>query len=146
MKINELLITIIISLSMSRKSRAFSTPSSVCKVCRQETSLRVSVGLGPEAEGKRDQVKIAQEDIEEEEHIVEPDHELFRESRLTEFDRACDDWYSRILKQGEPSMLGKVSEEALRRILTLPKLEREVSDSAIHGVSIDCYLLFDSEC
>jgi hypothetical protein len=129
MKINEKLIAILVSLSSLKESSAFSTPSSLCQVChRQETSLRVSVGLGPEAEGKKDQVTLAVEG-EEEGHIAEPDHELFRESRLTAFDRACDDWYGRILKQEQPSLLGKVSEEALHRILTLPKLEQEVSSN-----------------
>mmetsp|Transcript_11533 Transcript_11533/g.21553 ORF Transcript_11533/g.21553 Transcript_11533/m.21553 type:complete len:672 (+) Transcript_11533:69-2084(+) len=125
MRFNKNFITILVSLSISRHAGAFSTPSSLYKVCHTDTSLRVSIGLGPEAEGKGDQVKINEENGEEEAIIAEPDHELFRESRLSQFDRDCDDWYGRILKQGEPSLLGKVSEEALRRILTLPKLERE---------------------
>ena len=132
MRINEKLLAILISLSVSRNADAFCTPSSLYKVCHKDTSIRVSVGLGPEAEGKGEQVKIKEEKKKEEEVLIaEPDHELFRESRLTQFDRACDDWYGRILKQGEPSLLGKVSEEALRRILTLPNLEREVSDNVL---------------
>lgn len=122
MKFNKKLLSILLAVAASKTSYSFtplSFPRSPC--CYKDTGLKVSIGLGPEAENREDIVQVSQEN----EEIVEPDHELFRETRLTEFDRTCDDWYSRILKQGEPSHLGKVSEEALRRILTLHKLERE---------------------
>jgi len=99
-----------------QKSGAFA-PSSFTRVS-QSTALK-AIGLGP---GKEEETKLATVDDKD---IEEPDHELFRDSRLSDFDRKCDDWYGKILNQSQPSFLGKVSEEALRRINTLPKLERE---------------------
>ena len=90
---------------------------------RQQSKLNVSIGLGPGEEAADAPVENAQEP----EEIEAPDYELTRDSRLSEFDRECDSWYGNILKADQPSFLGKVSEEALRRINTLPKLERPVS-------------------
>ena len=92
-----------------------------------KTALKVSIGLGPGAEEEK---QVAQTADEEKVPLVEPDHELFRDSRLTDFDRQCDSWYESLLVGGdsEGSFLGKVSEEAMRRVKTLHKLERNVSD------------------
>lgn len=86
-----------------------------------QTSLR-AIGLGP----SEDEVAALDSKVEEDEKepIVEPDHESFRESRLSDFDKKCDEWYGNILKSNDPSFLGKVSEEALRAVTTLVKLER----------------------
>jgi len=90
---------------------------------RTETSLRVSVGLGPEADEK-DKAAITPEEAKE--PLVEPDHELFRDSRLSNFDKECDTWFGNMLgKDDDQFFLGKVSEEASRRIRTLNKLERD---------------------
>ena len=96
----------------------------------KNTALQVSIGLGPDAEEEK---KIA-EAAAEKAPLVEPDHELFRDSRLTDFDRQCDSWYESLLgTNNEQSFLGEVSEEALRRIKTLHKLERNVSGSIYMG-------------
>ena len=84
-----------------------------------ESTLFVSIGLGPGAD--EDQI---QKTVVETEDLPEPDHELFRDSRLSDFDKKCDAWYGSLLS-GE-SFLGAVSEEASRRINTLVKLERQV--------------------
>jgi hypothetical protein len=81
--------------------------------------LFVAIGLGPGAD--EDQI---QKTVGEAEDIPEPDHELFRDSRLSDFDKQCDAWYGSLLT-GD-SFLGPVSEEASRRIKTLVKLERQV--------------------
>jgi len=83
-----------------------------------ESTLFVSIGLGPGAD--EDQI---QKTVVETEDLPEPDHELFRDSRLSDFDKKCDAWYGSLLS-GE-SFLGAVSEEASRRINTLVKLERQ---------------------
>lgn len=87
------------------------------------SALSVSIGLGPDAE----ELKRLENEAAEDENIVEPDHELFRFSRLSDFDKECDCWYESLLGSDKPSFLGKVSEEAERRIRTLHKLERNVS-------------------
>jgi hypothetical protein len=108
------------------------TPSSTAT----STSLKVSIGLGPDAEEQKD---IAASDAEQEE-MIEPDHELFRDSRLTDFDRQCDAWFGAILgSDDEQKFLGEVSEEASRRLKTLVKLEREVS--FILFVHYGCYFM-----
>lgn len=86
-----------------------------------KTALQVSIGLGPEAEEQG----TAQETPQEEVEVVIPDSELFRDSRLTDFDRKCDDWYGALLGDRQ-SFLGPVSEEACRRLDTLVKLDRPV--------------------
>eukprot|EP00551_Chaetoceros_affinis_P009937 CAMPEP_0203666920 /NCGR_PEP_ID=MMETSP0090-20130426/3847_1 /ASSEMBLY_ACC=CAM_ASM_001088 /TAXON_ID=426623 /ORGANISM="Chaetoceros affinis, Strain CCMP159" /LENGTH=702 /DNA_ID=CAMNT_0050530921 /DNA_START=139 /DNA_END=2247 /DNA_ORIENTATION=- len=85
------------------------------------SSLGVSVGLGPE---EKKEEPVEEEEDEEKPPLVEPDHELFRDSRLTDFDRQCDAWFASLLGSDSDSFLGKVSEEASRRIHTLNKLER----------------------
>jgi hypothetical protein len=116
-------ISIISALIAAQSSNAFA-PSSLARVS-QTTSLK-AIGLGPGSEAE-EETAIVKDDSD----IVEPDHELFRESRLGKFDKKCDDWYGKILDSSKPSFLGKVSEEALRRINTLPKLAREVSSFKI---------------
>ena len=112
-------ISIISALLAAQSTNAFAPPS-FARVS-QATSLK-AIGLGPGPEAEEETAIVKEDDS----HIVEPDHELFRESRLSKFDKKCDDWYGKILDSSKPSFLGKVSEEALRRINTLPKLEREV--------------------
>ncbi len=99
------------------------------------SALQVSIGLGPDAE----EAKKAEEAKEEKKAtLIEPDHELFRDSRLTDFDRQCDSWYESLLGT-TPSFLGEVSEEALRRIKTLHKLERNVSQH-VYGYALLNYI------
>ena len=59
----------------------------------KNTALQVSIGLGPDAEEEK---KIAEAPAQKE-PLIEPDHELFRDSRLTDFDRQCDSWYESLL-------------------------------------------------
>ena len=93
-----------------------------------ETSLKISVGLGPDADEKEVEASSNEVINENKEPEIEPDHELFRDSRLTDIDKQCDSWFGSLLgENNEPSFLGEVSEEALRRLHTLHKLERNVS-------------------
>lgn len=124
MKFSSSVVSILFAALGAQHAAGFSPSISRGVANYQSSALKVSVGLGPEAEAEEEgKVVVAKE--EEEVEIVEPDHELFRDSRLSDFDRQCDTWYGSILKTDEPSFLGKVSEEALVRINTLPKLERE---------------------
>jgi hypothetical protein len=104
------------TLSPSRSSSIATSPNS-------STSLKVSIGIGPSEE---EQSQLLEKSSKEE-LIEEPNHDLFRDSRLTEFDKKCDEWFGNMLQSDAPSFLGKISEEALRRINTLCPLEREVS-------------------
>lgn len=123
----------------STAKRFAPTPVAIIQNGKKEpsTSLWVSVGLGPEE--KKEPVDQKPEEEEEKPPLVEPDHELFRDSRLTDFDRQCDSWFASLLGNGsddELSFLGKVSEEASRRIHTLNKLERNVSHDFLYRIII----------
>lgn len=125
MKFNQSVLALLCLVQGAQESLAFAPSKFVSKsVSRQQSKLNVSIGLGPGEEAADVPVEKAQEP----EEIKAPDYELTRDSRLSEFDRECDSWYGNILKADQPSFLGKVSEEALRRINTLPKLERPVSE------------------
>lgn len=125
MKFNQSVLALLCLVQGAQESLAFAPSKFVSKsVSRQQSKLNVSIGLGPGEEAADVPVEKAQEP----EEIEAPDYELTRDSRLSEFDRECDSWYGNILKADQPSFLGKVSEEALRRINTLPKLERPVSE------------------
>jgi len=51
--------------------------------------------------------------------------EEYRTSRLTRQDEIIDEWYASLLGgSDEPTHLGRISQEARRRILTLPELKR----------------------
>ena len=121
MRFNSAVISTFCALIGIQTSSSFA-PSFTTRVSKPSNLNAIGLGPGPEEE-----TKLVKEPDVKEEDIVEPDHELFRESRLSDFDRTCDEWYGKILNTSQPSFLGKVSEEALRRITTLPKLEREVS-------------------
>jgi|AntRauTorckE5430_2_1112549.scaffolds.fasta_scaffold17314_2 hypothetical protein len=125
MKFNNSVLSLLVTFAGLHSSLAFTPAFSVAKPnCRtnQQSALE-AIGLGPGAEEKAQELAAVDDDKDE---IEEPDHELFRDTRLGKFDKQCDDWYGNILKQDQPSCLGKVSEEALRRINTLPKLEKKV--------------------
>lgn len=125
MRFNNAILSVFCSLVGARVCEGFS-PSSFSGV-RQSTALR-AIGLGPDAEEVIEAVPADDDEIEE------PDHELFRDTRLSKFDKQCDDWFGTILHQDQPSFLGKVSEEALLRINTLPKLERAVRQANTSNV------------
>ena len=120
----------VVSFTLS-PSRSSSTSSSIATSPSSSTSLKVSIGIGPSEE---EQSQLLEKSSREE-LIEEPNHDLFRDSRLTEFDKKCDEWFGNMLQSDAPSFLGKISEEALRRINTLCPLEREVS-LTLH-VSVD---------
>ena len=128
MKFNQSVLALLCLVQGAQESLAFAPSKFVSKsVSRQQSKLNVSIGLGPGEEAADAPI----EKVQEPEEIEAPDYELTRDSRLSEFDRECDSWYGNILKADQPSFLGKVSEEALRRINTLPKLERPVSELLI---------------
>lgn len=128
MKFNQSVLALLCLVQGAQESLAFAPSKFVSKsVSRQQSKLNVSIGLGPGEEAADAPV----EKVQEPEEIEAPDYELTRDARLSEFDRECDSWYGNILKANQPSFLGKVSEEALRRINTLPKLERPVSELLI---------------
>jgi len=126
MKFSSSVLLALSALTGTQNALAFAPTTSF--VARGTGTALGAIGLGPSEAEETQTVKA--EKVE----IVEPDHELFRDSRLTDFDRQCDDWYGKILKQGQPSCLGKVSEEALLRINTLPKLEDDVSDVMVESM------------
>eukprot|EP00566_Odontella_aurita_P007426 CAMPEP_0113570142 /NCGR_PEP_ID=MMETSP0015_2-20120614/24803_1 /TAXON_ID=2838 /ORGANISM="Odontella" /LENGTH=706 /DNA_ID=CAMNT_0000472887 /DNA_START=133 /DNA_END=2253 /DNA_ORIENTATION=- /assembly_acc=CAM_ASM_000160 len=99
---------------------------------RSATRLGVSIGLGPgEDEVAADEEAAAPSGDDDSAEIEEPDHELFRTSRLSKADEKCDEWFGSLLgaedEEGQMNgmILGEISEEARRRILTLPELKRE---------------------
>lgn len=127
MKFNSnILPTLLASFTLVGKTVAFSPiGSSRQAVVSSSSALKVSIGLGPDAEEEK--AVVVADEAEEKEPLVEPDHELFRDSRLTDFDRKCDSWFASLLgPDDKPSFLGEVSEDAQRRIRTLHKLERNV--------------------
>lgn len=66
---------------------------------------------------------MSPEGIQDVELLEEPDHELHRMDRMTDFDIKCDEWYGSLLT-GEGSFLGEVSEDAMRRITTPVELKK----------------------
>lgn len=118
--INTILPVLLVGVSSLAVTHAFA-PGLLTRSASRSTPLGVSIGLGPEE--KKDSVDQTQQEEEEKEPLVEPDHELFRDSRLTDSDRQCDTWFASLLGN-ESGFLGKVSEEASRRLHTLNKLER----------------------
>ena len=149
MKFSSNIITsLLATLGTVGLARAFAPGVNKQVSVRADTILKVSVGLGPDAE-EDEVVKAADEEV-----LVEPDHELFRDSRLATFDKQCDDWFGSMLGKDEPSFLGEVSEEAGRRLNTLHKLERNVSlvlknrcntyivlKHFAHQISFSCHVL-----
>ena len=119
MKVNNSVLSTFFALIATKEASSFAPL--IQPATFHHTSLR-AIGLGP----SEDEVAESESKVEEKEKepIVEPDHESFRESRLSDFDKKCDEWYGNILKSNDPSFLGKVSEEALRAINTLVKLEK----------------------
>lgn len=97
------------------------------KTIRPTTSLKVTIGLGPGAEEKK---KVSKDSILmvpniKVELVEEPDHELYRKARMTDFDYEVDNWFGSLLT-GEGSFLGEVSADALRRIHTPVELNKVV--------------------
>lgn len=82
--------------------------------------LQVSIGLGPDADETASLEKDDKDAV-----IAEVDSEPFRTSRMSDFDSKCDDWYDAILGDNSNSNMGPISEEAMKRIKTLPALERK---------------------
>jgi len=86
------------------------------------TALGVTVGLGPGKETEQRDASLYQG--REEIAYEIPDHELFRQSRMTQFDKKSDAWYSAML--GTAPSLGRVSQETLDTIHTPVPLEDEI--------------------
>lgn len=135
--VNPLVLSALLSASSWSASWAFS-PSAFVPRSRlplasssSGTKLGVSIGLGP-GEEEAALEEAAREAEAAEAEIVEPDHELFRTSRLSKMDEKCDEWFGNLLgredEEGQLTggmALGEISEEARRRIMTLPELKRE---------------------
>lgn len=84
-----------------------------------QAPLYVSIGIGPDEEPAVRDDKAVSYDV--------PDHEAFRTSRLSKFDETCDGWYGALLGgEDSPSFLGKISEEARKKIVTPVKLVNEL--------------------
>lgn len=86
------------------------------------TALGVQVGLGP-GEGTKEKDKSLYQGRPEI-FYEEPDHELFRQSRMTKFDKKSDAWFSTLL--GTTPSLGRVSQQTLDTIHTPVPLKDEV--------------------
>jgi len=89
---------------------------------RRNTKL-YNIGLGPEPDNVIFSPNGPVGDIEVE-IVEEPDHELYRTARMTDFCKTVDEWYGSLLT-GEGSFLGEVSADALKRIETPVKLKKE---------------------
>ena len=101
------------------------------KSFKPSSSLHVSIGLGPGGE------KV-ERDSTDKMVYEEPDHELYRKSRLSKFDEKCDSWYSTLLGNNESEKklgLGKISENALECLLTPVELKDEVGSYSCFFVS-----------
>lgn len=126
MKFNRnILPSLLASLILAKKTVAFSpiVRSSRQTVFSSSSALKVSIGLGPEAEEEK--AIVTADGAEEKKPLVEADHELFRDSRLSDLDKICDTWFASLLgPDDKPTFLGKVSEDAQSRVRTLHKLER----------------------
>jgi len=93
------------------------------------SALSMAFGLGPKQLSEEEQANyFEQEQID----YAEPDHELFRKSRLTKIDQQADDWFASLLgnvDNGNDSMdrypLGDVSKNVMKRILTPIVLQQD---------------------
>lgn len=137
-----------VSASMMSSSRscveAFSLPAKALQP-PSTTSLRVSIGLGPESDEVKDSNiaaagsttstkkkfldpydpsrVIMDEDGQPLPHIT--DFEPYRKTRMSESDKAADAWFASLLESDGPSFLGAVSEEHQHRLLTPVELADE---------------------
>jgi len=105
--------------------RAFVLPSDLPSRIISTKSMRLNtklgaIGIGP---GEDDVLMIPFDGVEAE-IVVEPDHELYRTARMTDFDKVVDEWYGSLLT-GEGSFLGEVSADAVERINTPVELKKE---------------------
>lgn len=116
MWIKQATLSALLLLSQNAPSTAFMSPNPAFKTMPL-TSLGVSVGLGP-GEGKVDR------DENEKMIFEDPDHELYRQSRLTKFDEKCDAWFSSLL--GSSPGLDEISEKTLSHLNTPVELKDEV--------------------
>lgn len=123
MKILSSILTYFFCLAQCQTVSSFVFQPLLKNGAHTSTSLKVSVGIGPSEE---EQQMMEKAKNEKKQSVVEPDHELFRGTRLTEFDKKCDDWYAKILQADAPTFMGEISQEALRRIHTLVPLEKQV--------------------
>lgn len=83
--------------------------------------LFVSVGLGPGEDATAEKDGELTEALPV---VEEPDHELYRQSRLTETDKKCDAWFTALL--GTTPGLGEISQKTLDKIRTPVELKDEV--------------------
>jgi hypothetical protein len=80
------------------------------------------VGLGPEED-----IIHKQEEDSSLLDVTEPNHELFRTLRLSDFDKTCDDWFGTLVGNTDtPHFLGEVSKYAAERLHTLVELKDQV--------------------
>jgi len=86
------------------------------------SAFYVSVGLGPEED-----IIHKQEEDSSLLDVTEPNHELFRTLRLSDFDKTCDDWFGTLVGNTDtPHFLGEVSKYAAERLHTLVELKDQV--------------------
>lgn len=117
---NALSVAFIAPNSLLKLKTTSSAPCSSITLPRISTiPLHVSIGLGP-GPGEEQAQKSA-----EEEKLVyeEPDHELYRKSRMSDFDEKCDAWFASLL--GSSPSLGKISEQVQTRLSTPVELKEE---------------------
>jgi len=91
---------------------------------KKSPSLYMAFGLGP--------VEEVEEVVKKEEEIIdyeEPDHELYRKSRLSKSDKQADAWFTSLLgnvdQENRDYPLGNVSKNIMKRILTPVKLQQD---------------------
>ena len=130
MWIKQATLSALLLLSQNAPSTAFMSPNPAFKTMPL-TSLGVIVGLGP-GEGKVDR------DENEKMIFEDPDHELYRQSRLTKFDEKCDAWFSSLL--GSSPGLDEISEKTLSHLNTPVELKDEVCQDQM--IDFDCVTSF----
>ncbi len=137
-----------LAASLTQTCEAFTSPLANHVNKRSVSSLGVSIGLGPD-----DQPPTPEKEVEEEtagpvgektikfdnpydpERVIlgedgEPlahitDHEPYRQSRMSNSDRAADAWFGALLESEGGSFLGSISEEHKQRLLQKVELVDE---------------------
>ncbi|KAL7467079.1 hypothetical protein ACHAXS_007348 [Conticribra weissflogii] len=130
--------------SRSVPSLASSSRQTLHRRASLSSALSVSIGLGPEGEPTDDASTTATATAENPAIASEggkiifgedgqplpiiTDHEPYRTKRMSNSDRAADAWFGAMLESGGGSFLGKVSEEARKRLVS----KVELVDEPVH--------------
>jgi hypothetical protein len=104
------------------------------------SSLRVSIGLGPEpdltdeeaedgerSEGYKNNKKIKKKELVAGVDYEVPDHESYRLSRRSNLDEQCDKWFGDLLgTEDQQGIMGSLADDARKILMTAVPLINEV--------------------